>query len=104
MQVAREMPRNRRCAQLSRFPPSFDLSWFDLSWVGGGAGDEPINGRPRRELSPMLSVSAKAARQRALAELERVFGGPPPAEALDQARRALQASRHPAQRDRRAGF
>jgi Arc/MetJ-type ribon-helix-helix transcriptional regulator len=34
-------------------------------------------------------VSAKAARQRALAELERVFGGPPPAEALEKARRAL---------------
>jgi len=35
------------------------------------------------------AVSAKAARQRALAELERVFGGVPPAEALDKARRAL---------------
>ncbi|MGH3599492.1 MAG: hypothetical protein ACRDQH_04310, partial [Pseudonocardiaceae bacterium] len=32
------------------------------------------------------AVSAKAARERALAELARVFGGPPPAEALDWAR------------------
>jgi len=35
------------------------------------------------------AVSAKAARQRALAELERVFGGPPPPEAVEKARRAL---------------
>ncbi len=35
------------------------------------------------------AVRAKAARQRALAELEQVFGGPPPAEALVAARRAL---------------
>jgi Arc/MetJ-type ribon-helix-helix transcriptional regulator len=35
------------------------------------------------------AVSVKAARGRALAELERVFGGPPPAEALDKARKAL---------------
>lgn len=35
------------------------------------------------------AVSAKAERQHALAELERVFGGPPPAEELAAARRAL---------------
>lgn len=35
------------------------------------------------------AVSAKAARERALTELARVFGGPPPAEALDWARTAL---------------
>jgi antitoxin ParD1/3/4 len=38
------------------------------------------------------AVSAKAQRQHALAELERVFGGPPPAEELDAARRALRSS------------
>jgi Arc/MetJ-type ribon-helix-helix transcriptional regulator len=37
------------------------------------------------------AVSAKAQRQRALAELQRVFGGPPPAEELAAARRALQS-------------
>ncbi len=37
------------------------------------------------------AVSAKAQRQRALAELEQVFGGPPPAEELAAARRALQS-------------
>jgi antitoxin ParD1/3/4 len=37
------------------------------------------------------AVSAKAERQRALAELERVFGGPPPAEELAAARRALRS-------------
>ncbi len=44
------------------------------------------------------AVSAKAARERALAELERVFGGVPPTEALDWARCALSAQRraHPA--------
>ncbi|MGH3426422.1 MAG: hypothetical protein ACRDQZ_02415 [Mycobacteriales bacterium] len=35
------------------------------------------------------AISAKAERQRALAELERVFGGPPPAEELAAARLAL---------------
>lgn len=38
------------------------------------------------------AVSAKVARQRALAELERVFGGAPPAEELAAARRALQGN------------
>jgi hypothetical protein len=38
------------------------------------------------------AISAKAARHRALAELERVFGGPPPAEELAAARRALQGN------------
>lgn len=37
------------------------------------------------------AVSAKAERQRALAELERVFGGPPPAEELAAARRTLRS-------------
>ena len=35
------------------------------------------------------AVSAKAQRERALADLERVFGGPLPAEALAWARSAL---------------
>jgi Arc/MetJ-type ribon-helix-helix transcriptional regulator len=38
------------------------------------------------------AVSAKAQRQHALAELERVFGGSPPAEELAAARRALRNS------------
>lgn len=38
------------------------------------------------------AVSAKAQRQHALAELERVFGGPPPVEELAAARRALRSS------------
>ncbi|MGH3935109.1 MAG: hypothetical protein ACRDS1_09060 [Pseudonocardiaceae bacterium] len=38
------------------------------------------------------AVSVKAERQRALAELERVFGGPLPAEELAAARRALRSS------------
>ncbi|MGH3751715.1 MAG: hypothetical protein ACRDRP_03295 [Pseudonocardiaceae bacterium] len=38
------------------------------------------------------AVSAKAARQRSLAELEQVFGGAPPAEELAAARRALQGN------------
>jgi antitoxin ParD1/3/4 len=37
------------------------------------------------------AVRAKAQQQRALAELERVFGGPPPAEELAAARRALRS-------------
>jgi antitoxin ParD1/3/4 len=37
------------------------------------------------------AVSAKAQRQHALAELERVFGGSPPAEELAAARRALRS-------------
>jgi antitoxin ParD1/3/4 len=41
------------------------------------------------------AVRAKAARQRALAELEQVFGGPPPAEALAAARRALRCESTP---------
>ncbi|MFN2496861.1 MAG: hypothetical protein ABR608_13275 [Pseudonocardiaceae bacterium] len=41
------------------------------------------------------AVNAKAERQRALAELERVFGGPPPADQLAAARRALSAERSP---------
>jgi Arc/MetJ-type ribon-helix-helix transcriptional regulator len=41
------------------------------------------------------AVSTKAARQRALAELERVFGGPPPAEVLAVARRALRGESTP---------
>lgn len=41
------------------------------------------------------AVSAKAARQRALAELEQVFGGPPPAETLAAARRALRGEPAP---------
>ncbi len=39
------------------------------------------------------AVNAKAAREHALAELARVFGGPPPAEALDWARSALREPR-----------
>lgn len=44
------------------------------------------------------AVSAKATRERALAELHRVFGAPPPAEALAAARRALlgESTPHPA--------
>ncbi|HEU0087995.1 MAG TPA: hypothetical protein VFQ77_10145 [Pseudonocardiaceae bacterium] len=41
------------------------------------------------------AVHAKAERQRALAELERVFGGPPPADQLAAARHALSAERSP---------
>jgi Arc/MetJ-type ribon-helix-helix transcriptional regulator len=41
------------------------------------------------------AVSAKAERQRALAELERVFGGPPSAEELAAARLALRSSPAP---------
>jgi antitoxin ParD1/3/4 len=41
------------------------------------------------------AVSAKAARARALAELQRVFGAPPPAEALAAARRALRGESAP---------
>ncbi len=39
------------------------------------------------------ALSAKAARERALADLERVCGGPPPAEALAWARSALRSER-----------
>ena len=41
------------------------------------------------------AVSAKAERQRALVTLERVFGGPPPAEELAAARLALRSSPAP---------
>jgi Arc/MetJ-type ribon-helix-helix transcriptional regulator len=43
------------------------------------------------------AVRAKAVRAQALAELERVFGGPPSAEALAVARRALrgESAHHP---------
>jgi antitoxin ParD1/3/4 len=41
------------------------------------------------------AVNAKAARERALAELQRVFGAAPPAEVLAAARRALRGESTP---------